>query len=47
MGRSVQGAETEAGPGAHAFIRVLGGMLWGSPAKTGFANSNQKGQWFQ
>lgn len=37
-------AGREGGPGAHAFIRVHGRILWGPQAKVGLVNSSQKEQ---
>ena len=35
-------SQREAGLEAHAFIRSVGGMLWGSQAKARLVNPNQK-----
>lgn len=35
-------SDRAAGPKAHAFIRVRGGILWGSQATARLVNSNSK-----
>lgn len=42
MERSRQVAEREAGPKHMLLLRFLGGVLWGSQARAGLVNSNQK-----
>ena len=40
----VQTETTEAGPGTHALLGSVGGVLWGSQARAGLDNLNQKEQ---
>lgn len=43
-GRWRQSGDTEAGSGAHAFIRVTGGVLWGSWPKAVLVSLNQRSE---
>lgn len=46
MGTISQDVVREAGLGAHDFIRSVGGMLWGSQAKSRLVDPNQEEQDF-
>ena len=41
-GKSRQGVGRVAGPGPHAFLEWVGGVLWGSVAKARLVGLNQK-----